>query len=91
LAAGANPDPGFGTINRDLTRLATMAQSADVRPAQTLLDSAGELCQDLNKNLASWRQINVQDIPSLNVVLRERGLEPLITVETSSIPACRSR
>jgi len=91
LATGINPDVGFGPINRDLTRLATMAQSADVRPASPLLESAGELCQALNKNLASWRQVNAQDLPSLNSVLKERGLDPLPTVEASSSPSCRSR
>jgi hypothetical protein len=64
LAIGANPDTGFGPINRDLARFATMAQSADVRPAQVLVEGVGELCQALNKNLASWRQINLQDVPS---------------------------
>jgi photosystem II stability/assembly factor-like uncharacterized protein len=91
LATGTNPDPGFGPINRDLTRLATMAQSADVRPASPLLESAGELCQALNRNLASWRQVNAQDLPSLNSVLKERGLDPLPIVEASSSPSCRSR
>jgi photosystem II stability/assembly factor-like uncharacterized protein len=71
LLEGTRTDPGFGPINRDLARLATMVQSADVEPSRTARDAAKESCRALNKVLAGWRQFNSQELSSLNDVLKK--------------------
>jgi photosystem II stability/assembly factor-like uncharacterized protein len=73
LAQGTRAEAGFGTVNRDLARLATMVQSADIEPPRTARDAAVESCKVLNKSLAGWRQLNSHDLPSLNDMLKQSG------------------
>jgi hypothetical protein len=71
---GTHTAPGFGPINRDLTRLAGSVQSADVRPAETAVAAVAEKCQALDDALAKWRALNEQDPPAAHL--------PVVTVET---------
>ncbi|MGA2595694.1 MAG: hypothetical protein ABSH09_01650 [Bryobacteraceae bacterium] len=71
---GTHTAPGFGPINRDLTRLAGSVQSADVRPAETAVAAVAEKCQALDDALAKWRALNEQDLPAAHL--------PVVTVET---------
>jgi photosystem II stability/assembly factor-like uncharacterized protein len=74
LAAGTRSDPGFGSVNRDLARLATMVQSADVAPSATAREAVADSCRALNKVLAGWRHVNGHELASLNDVLQKSGV-----------------
>ena len=63
--------PGFGPVNRDLARLIFSVESADMRPAETVRSAVQQNCDALDKDLAKWKQLNEQDIPSLNAMLAE--------------------
>jgi photosystem II stability/assembly factor-like uncharacterized protein len=67
---GTHTAPGLGPVNRDLTRLATSVQSADVRPAETALAAVGEKCKALDAALAKWRELNAQDVVAFNATLQ---------------------
>src|SRR5262249_19827597 len=62
LAVGTRVDPGFGPVNRDLARLATMLQGADTKPSTSAREAGAESCRALNKVLAGWRQVNNQEM-----------------------------
>jgi photosystem II stability/assembly factor-like uncharacterized protein len=81
LAEGTRSEGGFGTVNRDLARLATMVQGSDTEPSSTARDVAVESCKVLNKSLAAWRQGNGHDLPSLNEMLKQSGaaMLPVVT------------
>ncbi|HSM86371.1 MAG TPA: hypothetical protein VLT16_09485, partial [Candidatus Limnocylindrales bacterium] len=63
---GTKTAPGFGPVNRDLGRLIFSVENADVRPSQSVRAAVDETCEALNKDLLQWRQINEQDVKSLN-------------------------
>ena len=77
VANGTRTDPGFGPVNRDLARLATMVQSADTEPSQTAREAAADSCAALNKSLAGWKQVNSQDLPSVNDILKKYNVAVL--------------
>jgi hypothetical protein len=81
---GTRTAPGFGPVNRDLTRLASSVQSADVRPAETAIEAVAEKCKALDDDLVKWRTLNEQDILEFNT--RMQGHLPIVTVETK--PGC---
>jgi hypothetical protein len=57
LQEGTNDAPGFGAINRDVTRFVSMIQSADRRPAKSIIENATPSCIALKNNLARLRDI----------------------------------
>ena len=82
---GVRTAPGLGPINRDLTRLASSVQSADVRPAQTALAAVAEKCKALDTVLAKWRALNERDIAEFNARVKS-PLLPIVTVQ--AMDAC---
>lgn len=84
LLKGSEADPGFGPVNRDLTRLLSSVESADMRPADTVRSAVQGSCNALDKNLSNWRQMNQQDIPSLNSVLAQSHATPLPIVSANA-------
>jgi hypothetical protein len=84
IAIGTQADPGLGPVNRELTRLAIMAQSADTRPSQPIRGAVRDSCQELNKRLAEWRQLNAQEVPPVNALLQKYGQAVLPAV--SAVP-----
>ena len=56
LQEGTNDNPGFGAINRDVTRFVSMIQSADRRPAKSIIENATPSCIALKNNLARLRE-----------------------------------
>ncbi len=75
---GVHTKPGFGPVNRDLTRLASSVQSADTRPADTARTAVDEKCKALDAALAKWRELNRQDVPAFKglpvvEITNERG------------------
>ncbi|HEX3558811.1 MAG TPA: hypothetical protein VHU19_06390 [Pyrinomonadaceae bacterium] len=83
----APPAPGFGSVNRDMSRLITMVESGDMRPAETALSAAGESCESLRKSMARWAKVNAESLPALNKLLRKYNLAPL----PASTPAADAR
>jgi hypothetical protein len=56
LQEGTAEAPGFGAINRDLTRFVSMIQSADRRPAKSIIENAAPSCITLKNNLERLRK-----------------------------------
>lgn len=52
LQEGTSEAPGFGAINRDITRFVSMIQSADRRPAKSIIENATPSCIALKNDLA---------------------------------------
>jgi len=85
---GTSTEPGFGAINRDVNRYVTMAQSGDMRPASSIVESALPLCKALADDLQRWRQINETDIPKLNQELLKNKLPAVPVVAVAKQPNC---
>jgi photosystem II stability/assembly factor-like uncharacterized protein len=77
---GTKTQPGLGPINRDLTRLATSVQSADVRPAETAIAAVDEQCKALDAAFIKWRALNEKDIVEFNSRVAGAHL-PVVTVD----------
>lgn len=84
LETGPPQDLGFGSLNRELARLASMVESGDARPAEALKTGVDQSCQTLTKRTAEWVDLNKSDIANLNSQLQSNGL-PLLPVN-SDIP-----
>ncbi len=74
---GTKRAPGFGPVNRDLARLISSVESADVRPTDTVQSAAQQSCDALDKDLATWQQLNEQDLAAFNAVLAANKQAPL--------------
>ncbi|HME05639.1 MAG TPA: hypothetical protein VKG25_01265, partial [Bryobacteraceae bacterium] len=79
---GTHTAPGFGPVNRDLTRLASSVQSGDVRPAETAAAAVAEQCQALDTDLEKWRELNERDVPRFNAGLHG-ALLPVVVVDAA--------
>ena len=86
---GTRTAPGFGPVNRDLTRLIYSVESADVRPADAVRSAVQQSCDALDKDLASWRQLSEQDLASFNAMLTAAKLSPLPPVATGTSTGCK--
>jgi hypothetical protein len=69
-AEGNREAPGIGPVNRDISRYFVMIESADMRPAASAQKVAHDTCTTLQINLATWRQINEENIPGVNKQLQ---------------------
>ena len=74
---GTKRAPGFGPVNRDLTRLIFSVESADMRPADTVQSAAQQSCDALDKDLANWQRLNDKDLAAFNAVLAANKQAPL--------------
>jgi hypothetical protein len=88
VAEGTHEAPGIGPINRDISRYFVMIESADMRPAASAQKVAHETCLALQKNLATWRQINDENIPAVNKPLQNIHLAPLPVADRTANLAC---
>jgi photosystem II stability/assembly factor-like uncharacterized protein len=88
LQEGSSSAPGFGSVNRDVARFVTMIQSADVRPAKSIIANAAPSCVALKNDLARWRKINAETLPALNNLLKQNKLSPLRIVSVDKDPVC---
>jgi len=86
---GTRRAPGFGPVNRDLTRLIFSVEGADMHPAETLQSSAQQSCDALDQDLANWQQFNKQDIPAFNAVLAANKQAPLPILTGISSTGCK--
>jgi len=69
--------PGIGPVNRDLARILFMIQVGDAAPSDSAQAAIDESCQTLDKNLADWRKLNGESLPSVNSILGKYNLHPL--------------
>jgi hypothetical protein len=76
-AEGSREAPGIGPMNRDISRYYVMIESADMRPAASAQKVSHETCVALQKNLATWKQINEENIPAVNKQLQDVHLSTL--------------
>jgi photosystem II stability/assembly factor-like uncharacterized protein len=83
---GTHKAPGFGPVNRDLTRIFSGVESGDARLSDTVRSAVDEICKSLDADLVKWRQLNEEDLKSFNATLVARKLSPLpvVTVEPKS-------
>jgi photosystem II stability/assembly factor-like uncharacterized protein len=88
IADGAGDAPGFGFINRDLSRYMTMVESGDARPAEPARGRVRDSCESLRTDLARWRSANAGAVPALNVLLKKYGLAPLSVSAIAPEPKC---
>ena len=57
LQEGSSTAPGFGAVNRDVTRFVSMIQSADIFPAKSIIENATPSCVALKNDLKALREI----------------------------------
>jgi photosystem II stability/assembly factor-like uncharacterized protein len=86
---GTRTAPGFGPVNRDLTRLIFSVESADIRPGDAVRAAVQQSCEALDKDLASWRQLSEQDVAAFNAMLTTAKLSPLPSVAASTSVGCK--
>jgi len=90
LETGTPQDLGFGPLNRELARLASMVESGDARPAELLQANVNQFCQTLAKRATEWRDLNKNEIPNLSVQLQAAGLSGLpVKSEIPRGPECK--
>ncbi len=66
---GNRTAPGFGPVNRDLSRLIFSVESADIRPTDSVRSAVQQNCDSLDKDVAQWQQLNQQDVVGFNAML----------------------
>jgi photosystem II stability/assembly factor-like uncharacterized protein len=74
---GNSAAPGVGPANRDLARILFMVQVGDGAPSDSAQAAIDESCQTLEKNLAAWRKLLTDALPSVNALLGKYNLQPL--------------
>lgn len=77
LTDAAGPPPGFGPMNRDLTRLMIAVNQSDSPPASQLTEAFRGICRENGAILSRWNELRTQNVPQLNVMLVEQSLAPV--------------
>jgi len=86
---GKAAELGIGSANRELARLATMAQSSDARPAAPVQGGVLQICHMLVKRVSEWREMNDNSIAPVNNLLRQYNLLPLpVILNALASPDC---
>jgi photosystem II stability/assembly factor-like uncharacterized protein len=85
---GTSAEPGFGAINRDVSRYVTMVQSGDMRPAESALENAKSACSALRNDLINLRRISSEKLPALNQTLEQFKLGTLSAPAVANEPTC---
>jgi hypothetical protein len=65
-----------------------MIESADIRPAASAQKASHQACLALQKNLAAWKQINLETIPAVNKQLQDFHLSALPVAERQQNLSC---
>src|SRR2546430_17661386 len=87
-AIPTNDAPGFGAVNRDVTRFVTMIQSADRRPAKSIIENVVPSCVALKNDLAHLRVVNHGKLASLNTMLEQNSLPSVQIPTVPNEPRC---
>src|SRR5581483_2881535 len=63
----AGPPPGFGPLNRDLTRMLIAVDQSDSPPARSVVEAFEGMCQEVQAALARWNDLRTKDLPALTL------------------------
>jgi hypothetical protein len=74
---GTRTAPGLGPVNRDLTRLISAVESADVRPTDPVREAVTAKCKALEEAETKWRAFHQKDLPDFNTILSAHQLREL--------------
>jgi len=58
VTEGSRTAPGFGPVNRDLTRLLESVEAGDQRPTEPQVQAVDEMCNALVKVMNLWKTLN---------------------------------
>ena len=58
VETGDKTAPGFGPLNRDLSRLLGSVEAADQRPTAPQIQAVDQTCEALSKTVALWKTLN---------------------------------
>jgi photosystem II stability/assembly factor-like uncharacterized protein len=70
VQSGSAESPGLGPVNREMARLFSMVESADVRPTEPLEAAAAGWCAALDKAYAGWQSLKGAELSAANDALR---------------------
>jgi hypothetical protein len=68
---GTEEAPGFGALNRELTRLVTMVEEGDALPAKTIVAASQENLASLDKVRAQWQKVKAERLAAVNSLLQK--------------------
>jgi len=68
---GTEEAPGFGALNRELTRLVTMVEEGDALPAKTIVAASQEDLASLDKVRAQWQKVKAERLAAVNSLLQK--------------------
>ncbi len=88
IQTGTAEAPGFGPINRELARLFSMVESADVRPSEPLQAASAAWCASLTDALGRWGQLNGPDLAAANAALARLQRPAIVVPDAPAAPAC---
>jgi photosystem II stability/assembly factor-like uncharacterized protein len=69
VQTGTTEAPGLGTVNREMARLFSMVESADVRPTEPLEAAAAAWCASLDSAYAGWEKLKGAELSAANAAL----------------------
>jgi hypothetical protein len=87
VQTGTTEAPGLGAVNREMARLFSMVESADVRPSEALQTTSAAWCASLATALDAWRQLNGPDLAAVNAALA-RSERPALNLPGPPSTAC---
>jgi photosystem II stability/assembly factor-like uncharacterized protein len=88
LEVGTTAEPGFGAVNRDAARLFTLVEAGDLRPSESVRDTAAELCAAHSKALERWGKLNAETLPAVNALLEKHQLGRISSGSLPGLPVC---
>lgn len=89
VQTGSDEAPGFGTINRDLSRYIVMVESGDMAPTDSLRTAFRTACDAYTTSQTAAHKLAADTIPSLNKQLVAAKLSSVSFGElTSASSAC---
>jgi len=69
--------PGVGPVNRDLARILYMIEVGDAAPSDSAQEAINDSCRSLDADLAAWKKVQSESLPSVNALLEKYNLQPL--------------
>jgi hypothetical protein len=88
VQTGTAEAPGVGPVNREMARLFSMVESADVRPAEALEHASAAWCTSLRAALDAWPPLNGAELTAVNAALARMQRAAITVPEPPAMPAC---
>lgn len=64
-------------MNRDLARILYMVEVGDAAPSDSAQAAIDGSCKSLDDDLAAWKKLQSESLPSVNAMLIKYNLNPL--------------